>query len=1258
MGECLVRYPCAHLPVLTGSKGESVEMRFSLIAALLLSASAAFGQTASATVTGSVTDAQGAVVANAPVTLKNVDTGTVYTGASSDTGNYTVAQLPIGDYDLTITVAGFKTYTHTKFHLSAGQILREDVPLQVGQTNEAVTVTAEATLLQTESSELVHNVTLSQLDDLPLLTVGATNDGVRDYFAASRLLPGIQYCDSGAACSAVTITVINGTPTSNNMVATRLDGATMNPTSSRLGAATMETQSSTEAVQEVSILTSNFAPEFGAGGGAVVNVVTKSGTNSFHGTAYDYLVNTALNAAQPYTGTKNVIHQNDYGFTFGGPVWVPKVYNGHNKTFFFLNFEEFLQNVTNDTTPDTVPISAYRSGNFSNLITAENRLVTTASGNYVDPLGRTIQSGTIFDPSSTFTAPNGSLVRNPFANNSIPATSFDPVAVKILAMIPQPLGPFATQASTNYLAPWNGSRRSYIPSIKVDHNIGSKLHAAFYFQKTSTSTPRTITAADDLPNDITVSGTSGNAARTYRFNLDHTVTPTLLIHYTLGWNDSDFLLGPENLGYNAQQALGIPGQTAARSLPEMTFGVSTNAAVGGMGPVGAEFDQHFWERRPSFVTSATYVKGAHTYKVGFEIRQMKYPNFNWTGSAGIYTFGSATGSNWTEQTALNGVTTSSGFTGFGFASFLLGGAQAISLNAPLLLMTENYQSALYIQDSWKVSRKLTLDYGLRWDYGTYQKEQFGRYGDFSATTPNPSAGGRDGALIYEANCNCNFAHNYPFAIGPRLGGAYQLDRNTVIRGGVGVVYNSLDASSATGYASNSASASTPAFGQIAGLLQNGIPSSVQAVWPTLSNPAAGQAPGAVVGGPLLIDRNAGRPLRLLQWNVTAQHTFGRDIAVEAGYVGNVGAWEVAGTSLAPENALSQQTLAALGIPSSDFSNATLSAAFNTSISGLSTAAKQQLAAVGLTQFLPYSNFPQTQTVRQSLVPFPQYSGLMAPAGAPLGKSWYDALQTKFTKRFSHGLTGNVNYTYSKTETLTGTVDPYNRNLGKNLGAFDLPHQLRISAQYEVPRLRSGIFSNKILSYVVSGWSTGWYLNYQSAALVGLPTSSGTAPISNFLGYGPGPAQLIPGMNPWSVNWTDYSGVHHTTPLDINCHCFDPTTTQVLNPAAWTNVPNGTFGADQASIRSFRGMRIPSENANFARNFRVKERYNLQVRAEFTNIFNRLQYPAITLGNFATAPTVFTSGPNKGLYSGGFGTIVPEAGTVGQRAGTLVARFSF
>ncbi len=263
-----------------------------------------------------------------------------------------------------------------------------------------------------------------------------------------------------------------------------------------------------------------------------------------------------------------------------------------------------------------------------------------------------------------------------------------------------------------------------------------------------------------------------------------------------------------------------------------------------------------------------------------------------------------------------------------------------------------------------------------------------------------------------------------------------------------------------------------------------------------------------MAAPSLLDQNTGRPARLFQWNFTVQRTVGKDMSVEAGYVGNVGAWETAPTllpsglppgygTLAPQNVFSLAELAALGVSGSNLSNPTLSSAFNTSISALTAAQKSALASVGLTQFLPYSNFPQNQTVRQSLLPYPQYTGTMAPLGAPDAKSWYDALQLKFTKRFSHGLTLNANYTYSKNLALIGTPDPFNRNLGKTLSPYDVPHQLRVSAQYEIPRFSSGILSNKVLGHIVSGWGTGWYLNYQSAALVGLPTSSGALAAEQF-----------------------------------------------------------------------------------------------------------------------------------------------------------------
>lgn len=1240
--------------------------RISLLAALLLSASACFGQTALATITGTISDATGAVVANAPVTVKNLDNGQVYSAASSDTGNYTVTQLPIGDYDLTVTVQGFKTYTHNKFHLAAAQILREDVALQVGQNTESVTVTAESSLLRTESSELVHNVTLSQLENLPVLQVGQTNDGVRDIFSSSRLLPGIQYNNSGAF-SAVVFAVVNGTP--NNTLQTRLDGATMNPTSTRLGGATMETQPSVDAIQEVAIQTSNFAAEFGTSGGAMVNLVTKSGTNTYHGTAYDYINNEVLNAAQPYTGIRNKLRQHDYGFTVGGPFRIPKVYDGTNKTFFFWSWEQFYQKNINNTLPDTVPIPAYRNGDFTNLITTENRLAATSAGAYKDPLGRNIPSGTIFDPND-FTTINGTIVRNPFPNNKIPTTRFDPVAAKILALVPLPQGPNAAQAGANYLAPFDQSRNSYIPSIKVDQTLSSKLHLAFYFQRTSTSTPRTITAADDLPDNITGSAISGNAARTVRVNLDHTVTPTLLMHYTIGWNDSDFLLQSQNFPYDAQKELGIPGQTAARTFPIINSQVSTNTALGGMSNIGGGFDQHFFERRPSFNTSATYVRGGHTYKAGFEIRQEKFPNYDYSSSAGSYAMSNA----WTNQTSLVGTTLSTGFAGFGFASFLLGGlspvpggppffitSQGASVNAPIAAETAKFQTALYLQDTWKVTRKLTFDYGLRWDYGTYQSEQYGRVSSFSPTIPNPAASGRLGAKSYEATCNCNFAHPYPYAIGPRLGVAYQINSKTVIRGGFGVVYNST--SNQTGSYSNNAATGTPAFGQIVGLLKDGIPAGVNAVWPTFS-PNAGQTVGQVVAAPTYLDPNEARPARLLQWNVTLQREIGRNLVVEAGYVANRGVWWESGSSLAPNNALNQATLRGYGF--NDFTSKAESDLLTNPISSLNAAQRATLAARGV-GFLPYANFPTNQTVRQALLAYPQYTGLLTSAGAPLGKTWYDSLQTTVNKRFSHGLILNANYTFSKNLDLISTPDPFNRNLGKNISGNDIPHQFRIGGQYEVQPIHSNLPlpKNKAVAFALSGWGIGWSLSYQSARLVGLPTSAGAVPISNFLGYPTTiPAQLVPGMSPWSVDWTDYSGTHHTDPLDINCHCFDPTKTQVLNPAAFKDVPDGQFANNQSSIRSFRGFRRPDENANFGRTFRIKERVNLNVRVEFQNIFNRTLYSSlatpITLGNMASKPTQFTSGPNKGLNSGGYGTVVPftTTGLTGQRSGSFVARIQF
>ncbi|MEO5926421.1 MAG: TonB-dependent receptor [Bryobacteraceae bacterium] len=1250
-----------------------------LCALLLASTAISSAQTGLATITGTVTDPSGAVIANAPIAVRNLETGQRSTATSTQTGNFTVSQLSIGDYDLAVAVPGFKAYTHTRFHLAAGQTMREDVSLEVGQTSESVTVTAESSLLKTETTEVGQNVTLSQLNNLPILIVGGTNSGFRDPFSSARLVPGMRYAGgsniASGAPAAVTTLVINGTPA--NTFNARLDGMTTTPTGPRLVGAQMQTQPSVDAIEEVAIETSNFAAEFGTAGGAMINMVTKSGTNAYHGSAYDYGTNEAMNAHQPYTGIRNVVKQHDWGFTFGGPVRIPKVYDGKNQTFFFLSYEQYRSKNINTSNSTTVPLPAYRTGDFSNLIRAENRLITTSSGNAVDALGRTIASGTIFDPNTQKTAANGTAYRDPFVGNLIPVSRFDPITVKILPLIPQPLGLNASrgQASNNYQGTYDSSRTSAIPSIKVDQNLGGKGRLSFYYQKTHTLVPRTPTGADAFAVPITGSVASASSGRTIRVNYDYTITPRLLLHLGAGWNDSDFALRADLNNYDAVKQLGLKGQTAARYFPRLVTAVNGNTAIGGSSSFGMSgFPTRSYERRPSAIVSASYVTGGHTIKVGADWRIEKFPNIIDANTNGTYTFGT----NMTEQPSLQGITTNQGFDGFEFASFLLGGTSANSLNAPIALSNNKSQMALYVQDSWKVTRKLTLDYGLRWDYGTYAAEQYGRNGSIGLAIANPSASGRLGANQFEASCKCNFATNYPYAYGPRLGLAYQVDSKTVLRAGIGVVYNAT--STASGSSSNSASSSAlpTSSGQITGLFKDGMPASVVPEWPSF-NPAVGQGVGSVISMPTLLDRNAGRPARLLQLSFGLQREINRNLVVDASYVGNRGVWWTA-NSLPTLNALSQGTLRAYGF--NDFASVSEGQLLTRNVASLTTAQRSILAARGITG-VPYSSFPTaSQTVRQSLRDYPQYSTVPFGAraqngisGAPLGTTSYDSFQLSVTQRFSHGVSFNVNYNFSKSLDLMSATDPYNRANGRNLGAFDLPHQIRFTVQYQVPDLRNSgmaLVSNRVASQILSGWGLGAYLAYQSAGVVSRPSSNGTNPISNFLDYGPGSAQLKTDgkgnyMNPWSVDWTDYSGKHHTDPIDINCHCFDPAKTVLLNPAAWENIPNGQFAADQSTLRFYRGQRQPEENLNFSRNFRLAKegRVTLNVRVEFTNIMNRTRLNAsnggaalVTTGNFASAPTRFTSGANNGLYSGGFGTMNVLSGTTGQRTGTFVGRITF
>jgi hypothetical protein len=1226
-------------------------MRLPLVVALVF-ASAAFAQTDRGTITGSISDPAGAVISGATVEAKNIETGQVYTATSTGTGNYTVPQLPAGGYELSVNVQGFKRYSRQGLTLAPAQVLRVDAELEIGSSAESVTVSESATLLKTESGEVATNVTVGQLNNLPILGIGenvASAAGVRNPWALSVLVPGIQYSINGG------VPAINVNGAQSNTASYRVEGMESG-NNGTLAVFTMQVQPSAEAIQEVAVQTSNFAAEFGQVGGGLFNATMKSGTNQFHGSLYDYNVNEAYNAAQPYTGIRNRARRNDYGGSLGGPVLIPKLYNGRNKTFFFFNFEQYWETQVVSTTTVTVPIPAYRSGDFSSVITGSgNQLVKVGSANYVDPLGRTILSGQIFDPlTERPVLVNGQnvLVRDPFPANVISPTRFDKVALNIQNLIPLPTGPHATnQIGNNYNAPQQSHRTTEIPSLKIDQVIG-KGHLSFYWSSTTTANQYPIVGSpatpEGFPNPITTAIGNFDNSWVTRLNYDHPITPTLLGHIGVGYQKNLLWDDTAITDYNAAQAIGLTGATINRNFPTIAISSATlglpNTATGGMSNMGPLFQTHQYVEKPAANVSLTWVRGSHTYKFGADWRIEGNPQVSdaqppWS-TAGSFTFApSATG-----QTSLEGLTLSQGSPGFAYASFLLGKVTTFGLGVPAVYRFGKQQYALFAQDSWKVTRKLTVDYGLRWDYGTYPTETYGRIASFGANVANPTANGHPGAVIYEATCHCRFASNYPYAVGPRLSVAYQVLPRTVLRGGIGLIYNVTNVAASTPL--SYLTGGIPGFDQALFNLQDGIPSNIQPSFPNFS-PGALPLPNTVGSGPVNLDPNAGRPARQLQWSLGVQREMTRNIVVEATYVGNRGAWWTAG-ALAPVNSMSQQLLSRYGFTVGNAADAVL---LNTQLGQLTGAQKTTLAARGVA--LPYSSFPTNQTVLQSLLPFPQYSGNLNPASAPLGKTWYDALQTTVTQRFSYGLSLNANFTWSKNLDLMTSPDIFNRNLGKNYSANDLPLQFRLSAQYTVPRLGGNV--NKVIRYLLADWGMGWYLQYQSAPILALPASASANPISRWLGRGPGPAQFIPGQSLWSTDWYDLNGKHHTDPLDINCHCFDPTKTIVLNPNAWANVPDAQWAANQSTIRYYRGFRYPIENANFSRTFRFTERVSLNVRAEFTNVFNRLRLPQPTTTGFQAPPVI---SPITGLYTSGFGTVVPTGGTAGARAGTIIGRLQF
>jgi Carboxypeptidase regulatory-like domain/TonB dependent receptor len=1246
---------------------------------LFLTPAALFAQANQGTITGTISDPAGAVVPTAQIEVKNTDTGVIYRGGTSATGNF-VLPVPTGTYEITVNAAGFKKFVEQGVQVVSATDTRKDVKLEVGAATETVTVTETAPLLKTESGEVSHLVSIADVDDLPVLTitgggvVGGAVAGmgeIRNPMQSMELLPGVTFSNDDAI-------VVNGLP--SNSEAIRIEGqdATGNIWK------TIQSYSQgagVDAIQEVSVQTSNYAPEYGQVGGGFINYTMKSGTNQYHGSGYDFFVNEFLNAGLPFTDwgatdparegqhIRNALRRNDYGFTVGGPIRIPKVYNGQNKSFFFFNFEQFRQNTTTSNSLQTVPTLAYRDGNFASSIFPVPIVNTATGAPAVDPAGQTVAYGEIFDPNTNQTV-NGSVVRSPFPNQQIPATRFDPVALAIQNFFPVPN---LSGAINNYLQPaYQNWLHDTNWSFKLDHSISPTIKLGWYFSRLENNSPNAdgVTQAYNAPAPVALRNI------TTRVNYDQSITPTLLLHLGVGYIQQ---YQPTDYPSFNESSIGMNGYFQTNRFPSiggffdgagatenggLSFGLE-NLFTGGyggpsLGGIGPAFIAFLWEEKSTANANLTWVKGNHTFKYGGELIVDGYPEHSgWRANGAFGINGAETADPWQNLQPFSFANPS----GFPYASFLLGLPDDVEISPNTQTKTGQHSIGLYAQDSWKVTRKFTLDYGLRYDFQTYLTEEHGRMPIASFSTPDPTVGGLDGAVIYGATCKCQISHNYPWAFAPRLGAAYQINSKTVLRGGAGLTYgvvqtpSGLQYSLADYYTFNSLGYGiAPATGAFE---NNPFPT---VTWPNfnpgkLPIPTAGYLPPS---SPNTIFNSSARPPRTFQWSIGVQRELQKSIVVEASYVGNRGVWWSAeGLDPYQCNCLTDQILAHYGLSRTNPADLNL-------LTDLISSPQVIQAGFGPA----YAGMPPNETLNQQLRPVPQWAsgGPSSFLGPPMGKTWYDSLQTKVTKRFSHGLSAQASFVWSKATDLGAgseapiflTYNPviediYNLGANKQLNQLTRPLVLIISGSYTTPGIMADSKGMKALSQVVRGWQLGWLLRYQNGALIQSAYSSNQ--LENQLlrqgGFNGAPEDndnRVPGVNPLLVN--------------PNCGCFNPQTQLVLNTAAWSDPGSGQWGSSAPFYNNYRWQRQPMENMSFGRNFRMgKEgKYNLQVRAEFQNVFNRLFLSQPTGGTTVTAPAYTNNATtdNANVLTGGYGYVATLNGTTGgsPRTGQLVGRFTF
>ena len=1179
---------------------------------------AAFSTSASAqsdrgTITGTVVDPDGSVVPGASVVAENPENGARYETVTTQTGNYTLVQVPVGTYHLNIELPGFGRFRQEGIRIFVGQTARIDAKLQLGNLSEEVNVVADASLLDTQSAEISSSVTSENLNSLPL------NFGARGNQAAAAIRNPYSFVTlvPGGNISSYSSLKVGGAPLNTFQI--RVEG--MESNNHRLMIRVDQVQPSVESLEEMTVHTSNFAAEYGQVAGGIFNLTAKSGTNTMRGSLFEYYVNEKFGAGIPFTndGTGRLVkppnRRNNFGGSLGGPVTVPGVYQGRNRTFFFYSFEQFRQIETRSGLLQTMPTDRMRNGDFGEALTG--RVLAT------DPLGRPIMENAVYDPRTTRVV-NGQVVRDPFQNNVIPTGLLDPVALRIQALIPK-----ATRGGVinNWDQSFPADTIKSISTLKVDHSfarIGGKL-SAYYSRYWGPH----YNGSDGLPIPVTRVRRLDTSTHTTRVSYDWTLTPTTLLNARGGYlrhYNPDYGL-PEVLAFDPVAELGLVGAVEGKGFP--VIGAMSTGTGGGMSLGMARAGTLPATKKPQFLINITHARNTHTYKAGFEWRDDIFYSGAIEGTHGDYSFSA-------QQTSLpstQGQNLGGGSVGLPYASFLMGMVNNASVSNPLEPNWHKPATSVFVQDTWRVKSALTIDYGLRWDRQAYGYEQDDRRSMFSPHVANPAAGGLLGATIYEGDgpgaCNCRFVKTYPYSFGPRIGAAYQINPKTVLRGGWGITYAQTGNGQADGGSTlgaggwNTINFQSPAFGEPGAILRNGLNYSRDELYRVNNNPGIRPSPGQIDSPPQWIHPDAGKMPRLNQWSISLQREITRDLVVDVAYVGNRGKGFTA-NNLVNLNAISDERLRSFGLDRNNASDRTL---LNARLDS-STAASR-----GFTK-LPYPGYSGANTVAQSLRPFPQF-GNIAAIGVPLGESKYDSLQVKANKRYSHGLNLTATFTWQNERTNMGPVNNVFDHPEDQFAVSELSEPLItvVAFSYEVPAFTS----NRFIRAIVGGWTFGGMVRYASGLPISVPASQNAL------------AALV--FQNSRMNRVEGEPLYLA---ELDGNEYDPNRDFVLNPAAWANPGPGQFGTSLAYYDDFRYQRRPDEQLSVGRSFRIRNRARFEVRGEFFNALNRIQ-----LNNPDAANPLQTQQRNaQGVPTAGFGRINTGTTFGPPRSGQIVTRLSW